>query len=64
MVCVHLEYQREYIAELCDRLVPLIEDELADTGTESYHELFKDLACRLKITAEAVRQCKDTNRSK
>lgn len=57
-MCMSAKYRREYIAELCDRLVPLLNDELEDEGMENFHEATKDLANRLSLASDWFRQCK------
>jgi len=51
-------YRREYIAELCDRLVPNLNDELKLDDMKPFHEAVKDLVIRLTHASDWFRQCK------
>ena len=58
MCVIHKEYRREYLSELCERIVPLLEDELNEYDTAQLHEACADLKIRLMNCADWFRQCK------
>ena len=58
MCAIRKQYMREYLSELCERIVPLLEDELNEPDTAPLHEAFADLKIRLTHCADWFRQCK------
>ena len=58
MCVIHKEYRREYLSELCERIIPLLEDELKEDDSKPLHEAVADLKIRLAHCADRFRQCK------
>lgn len=56
-MCMSADCRREYISELCDRLIPNLEDELRNSDMKEWNEAIKDLVIRLRNTADKFRQC-------
>ena len=58
MCVIHKQYRREYLSELCERIIPLLEDELKEDDSKPLHEAVADLKIRLAHCADWFRQCK------
>ena len=58
MCSIRKQYRREYLSELCERIIPLLEDELKEPETAPLHEACADLKIRLTHCADWFRQCK------
>ena len=58
MCMIRKDYRREYMSELCERIVPLLDDELKEQDTAPLHEACADLKIRLTHCADWFRQCK------
>ena len=58
MCVIHKQYRREYLSELCERIIPLLEDELKEDDSKPLHEAVADLKIRLGLCADWFRQCK------
>lgn len=63
-MCLSTYNRLDYAAELCERLVPILEDESTSDGMESYNDAIKDLVIRLKHTAEWFRGANGRNEQK
>lgn len=58
MCVIHKQYRREYLSELCERIIPLLEDELKEDDSKPLHEAVADLKIRLTHCADWFRQCR------
>ena len=58
MCVIHKQYRREYLSVLCERIIPLLEDELKEDDSKPLHEAVADLKIRLAHCADWFRQCK------
>ena len=58
MCVIHKEYRREYLSELCERIIPLLEDELKEDDSKPIQGAVADLKIRLGLCADRFRQCK------
>lgn len=58
MCVIHKQYRREYLSELCERIIPLLEDELKEDDSKPLREAVADLKIRLAHCADWFRQCK------
>ena len=58
MRIINKEYRREYMSELCERIIPLLEDELKEYDSKPIQGAVADLKIRLGLCADWFRQCK------
>lgn len=58
MCMIRKDYRREYLSELCERIVPLLDYELNEPESAPLHEACADLKIRLTHCADWFRQCK------
>ena len=59
MCVIHKQYRREYLSELCERIIPLLEDELNEDDSKPIQVAVADLKIRLGLCADWLRQCKN-----
>ena len=58
MCAIRKQYRREYLSELCERIIPLLEDELKEDDSKPIQGAVADLKIRLTLCADWFRKCK------